>query len=52
MCKGKLLKNGAWTVYRFKGELGATEGVVFLRGVDNPMHTYESSIWLVNFPSL
>ena len=30
----------AWTVFRFKGGLGKKEGgVVFLRGVDSPMHT-------------
>ena len=37
---GDYLKRGAWTVCRFKGELGKKEGVVFLRGeVDTPMHT-------------
>ena len=29
----------AWTVCRFKGGLGKKRGVVFLRGVDTPMHT-------------
>ena len=28
----------AWTVCRFRGP-GKREGVVFLRGVDTPMHT-------------
>ena len=34
---------GAWTVGRFKGGggLGEKEGVVFLRGLDTPMHTID-----------
>ena len=34
------LKRRAWTVCRFKkGGLARKRGVVFLRGVDTPMHT-------------
>ena len=33
------LKRLAWTVCRFKGELGKKEGWDVLRGGDTPMHT-------------
>ena len=38
---GELLKKGreAWTVCKFKRELGKKEGVMFLRGVETLMHT-------------
>ena len=32
VCWGRLLKKGAWTVYRFKGCLTKNKGIVFLRG--------------------
>ena len=38
--RGGLLKNGSRTVCRFKGAgLGKKKRVVFLRGIDTPMHT-------------
>ena len=39
--EGNCLKRGegAWTVCQFKKGLGKKEGVVILRGVDNPMQT-------------
>ena len=43
-CWGDCLKRGAWTVCRFKGGgggLARKRGVVFLRGVDTPMHTMD-----------
>ena len=36
---GIVYKGGAWAVCRFKRGLGEKEGVVFLRGVETPMHT-------------
>ena len=37
-------KKGAWTVCRFKGELGKKEGGgLFEEGVDTPMHTMRPS---------
>ena len=42
-------KGGTWIVCRFKGrgELGKKEGVVFLRGVDTPMHTMKPSMYII-----
>ena len=37
--RGKLLKQGSWTVCRFKGALGKKEKMVFFSGFDTPMHT-------------
>ena len=37
--KGVCLKRGALTVSRFNVGLGKKEGVVFMRGIDTPMHT-------------
>ena len=37
--EGRMPIKGGWTVCRFKWGLGKKEGVVFLRGVDTPMHT-------------
>ena len=38
--RGRIVKKGgAWTVCRFKGELGKKEGVVFWEVVDTPMDT-------------
>ena len=42
--EGGLPKNWAWTVCRFKRELGKKEGMVFLRGLDIPMHTIRRKI--------
>ena len=43
-CKGcNCLKRGTWSVFEFKRRLGEKEGVVFLRGLDTPMHTIEYS---------
>ena len=38
----KPIYRGAWTFCRFEGRLGQ-EGVVFLGGVDTPMHTMHQS---------
>ena len=35
--RGDSLNRGAWTVCRFKGELGEKERVVFMKGVDTPV---------------
>ena len=36
--EGRMPIKGGWTVCRFKWGLGKKEGVVFLMGVDTPMH--------------
>ena len=44
--EGDCPKRGAWTICKFKRGLGKKEGVVFLRGVDTPMHTMTTSIFV------
>ena len=44
-CFSVITKNSNWEIfYRFKEELDKKEGVVFLRGVNTPMHTVYSLV--------
>ena len=44
--RGDCLKRGTWTVCQYKRSLARKKGVMFLRGVDTPMHTMRVSFIL------
>ena len=42
----------AWTVFRCKKQLGKERAVVFLRGVNTPIHTKLQALLFDSFPHL